>query len=199
MGTGTSSRERAGIPGLALATAILSVALASVVLAGCGASRGSAFSWLHPQSPPASWSIARLPSGAVLAYPRNWRRQHSDPGTATAALVGPTGRYLGYLNLTPRQGAETLADWASFRIDHNREDGERAVTRLAAVTGLHFLTGHGSCVKDAYTTQVGAPFIEIACLVTGTRASSVIVGAAPPDRWNQAMNVIARAISGVRT
>jgi len=199
MGTGTSSRERAGTPRLALATAILSLALASGALAGCGTSRGSAFSWLHPKSPPAAWSIARLPSGGVLAYPPNWRRQHSDPGTATAALVGPGGRYLGYLNLTPRQGAETLADWASFRIDHNREDGERTVKRLAAGTGLHFLTGHGSCVKDSYTTQIGARYIEIACLVAGTRASAVIIGAAPPDRWNQAMNVIARAISGVRT
>ena len=41
--------------------------------------------------------------------------------------------------------------------------------------------------------------IEIACLVTGAHASTVIVGAAPPGRWNQAMHVIARAISGVRT
>jgi hypothetical protein len=135
----------------------------------------------------------------VLSYPSNWHRRHSDPGTATAALVSPNGRYLGYLNLTPRQGAETLADWASFRIDHNREDGERGVTRLAIATGLHFLNGHGSCVKDAYTTQIGARYVEIACLIAGRRASSVIVGAAPPDRWNQTINVIARAISAVRT
>jgi hypothetical protein len=198
METGTSSRggELARIRRLAVAAA---VALTSIALAGCGAGHSSAFSWLHPQPPPASWRIARVPSGAELAYPPAWHRQRSDPGTASAVLTDRSGRYLGYLNVTPRQGDETLANWASFRIDHNREEGQRAVTRLAAATGLHFLTGHGSCVKDSYTTQTDARFIEIACLVAGTRGSSVIVGAAPPGSWHQMSGVIERAIEGVRT
>ena len=199
MGTGTSRVERAGIRGFAAAAAVLSVALAGIAIAGCGATQGSAFSWLHPQSPPAGWRIAHLSGGAALPYPASWRLQHGDPGTATAALIDRDGRYLGYLNLTPRQGGETLANWASFRLDHNREEGQRDVTRLAAATGLHFLTGHGSCVKDSYTTQTGDRFIELACLVAGTRATWVVVGAAPPDRWNAAMHMLERAISGVRT
>jgi hypothetical protein len=199
MGTGTSNASRAGIHRLATVAAALSVGLTGVALAGCGTSHRSAFSWLHPQAPPAGWSVARLPSGAVLAYPPNWRRQHGDPGTATAALIGPAGRYLGYLNLTPRQGDETLADWTSFRLEHNREEGQRAVTRLAEANGLRFLTGHGSCLKDSYTTQTGSRFIELACLVVGTHASSVIVAAAPPNRWDKEAPVMERAISAVRT
>jgi hypothetical protein len=198
METGISRRggEFTRIHGLAVA---LAVGLAAVALAGCGGGQDSAFSWLHPKSPPGDWRIARVPSGAELPYPPSWRRQHADPGAASAALIGPSGVYLGYLNITPRQGDETLTNWAEFRVDHNREEGDRGVKRLAAATGLHFLAGHGSCVKDAYATGTGARYIEIACLVTGTRGSSVIVGAAPPDRWGQAAPTIERAIAGVRT
>jgi hypothetical protein len=134
-----------------------------------------------------------------LAYPPSWKPQHGDPGTATAALVGSGGRFLGYLNVTPRQGAETLANWASFRIEHNGDEGDRAIRRMAAATGLHFLGGHGSCVKDAYTTAARSRYIEIACLVSGTRTESVIVGAAPPADWAAESAAIERAIEGVRT
>jgi hypothetical protein len=187
MGTGTS-KPRVGLAAIALA------------LAACGSAGGtSAFSWLHPHAPPSSWQVVRVPSRATLAFPPGWQRQHGDPGTATAAVLGPAGRFLGYLNLTPRQGDETLSDWASFRIEHNAEEGDRAVTRLAAATGLHFLTGHGSCVKDSYTTSINARYVEIACLVAGARTASVIVGAAPPDRWRAISPAIQRSISGVRT
>jgi hypothetical protein len=64
---------------------------------------------------------------------------------------------------------------------------------------LRFLTGHGSCVKDSYTTQTGSRFVEIACLVAGARAESVIVGAAPPSGWADESPTIERAIAGVRT
>lgn len=192
MGTGTS-KFRHGC------ARILSLASAAILLAACGASGHLPFSWLHPQSPPTDWTVARITSGAEFAYPASWSRQRGDPGTATAALLTPGGGFLGYLNLTPRQGAETLADWASFRIEHNGDEGDRAVTRLASATGLRFLTGDGSCVKDSYTTQTGSRFIEIACLVAGTRAESVIVGAAPPDRWSRMLRILERAIEGVRT
>jgi hypothetical protein len=113
-------------------------------------------------------------------------------------LLAGGGRYLGYLNLTPRQGDETVANWPSFRVEHNREEGDRAVTPLASATGLRFLTGHGSCVKDAYTTFTGSRFIEIACFVAGARTESVIIAAAPPASWNRMSGVIERAIEGVR-
>jgi hypothetical protein len=176
------------------------VAVAALALTGCGASQpAGAFAWLHPQPPPQGWTVARIHTGAELAYPPSWRPQHGDPGTATAALLTADGRFLGYLNLTPQQGGETMSNWASFRIGHNADDGDRSVQRLSAATGLRFRTGRGSCVKDSYVTEIGAHFIEIACLVSGSRAESVVVGAAPPDRWSQASAVIERAIEGVRT
>jgi hypothetical protein len=114
-------------------------------------------------------------------------------------LLSSDGRFLGYLNITPRQGDESLSNWSSFRVDHNQEEGDRAVTQLAAATGLHFLTGRGSCVKDSYTTRTGSRFVEIACLVAGARAQSVIVGAAPPSVWGRESGNIERAIAGLRT
>lgn len=192
MGTGTCRR------GLGLVSAV-GLAFAVLTVAGCGAKQSAAFAWLHPQSPPAGWTVARIPTGGELAYPRSWRPQHGDPGTATAALLASGGRLLGYLNLTPQQGAETLSNWASFRIEHDADEGDRSVRRLSAATGLKFLTGRGSCVKDSYMTASGSDFVEIACLVAGPRAESVVVGAAPPDRWSQVSRVIERAIEGVKT
>lgn len=195
MGTGTS-RFR----GLRIRRArSLWLVLTALFLAACGASQGSSFAWLHPQAAPPGWRVSQVPSGAVMAYPPSWHAQHGDRGTVTAALLGSGGSFLGYLNLTPRQGDETQSNWSSFRVGHNREEGDRAVTQLAAATGLHFLTGRGSCVKDSYTTQTGSRFVEIACLVAGARAQSVIVGAAPPSVWGRESGSIERAIAGVRT
>jgi hypothetical protein len=134
-----------------------------------------------------------------MAYPPSWRRIRSDRGTATAAKLTAGGGFLGYLNVTPRQGGETLANWSSFRVEHNAEEGDRGVKRLAAAGGVHFLNGHGSCVKDAYTTKTGAHYVELACLVAGTHATTVIVGAAPPAAWSSLGGTIERAISGMRT
>jgi hypothetical protein len=196
MGTGTFSRP-AGFANRLLLP-LSGVAVVAIAVAACGASASGSFSWLHPLAPPAGWTVARIPGGAELPDPPGWRREHGDRGSATAALLGPDGRFLGYLNLTPRQGAETFADWPSFRVEHNREEGDRAVRRLSSATGLHFLDGRGSCVKDSYTTQTGSRFTEIACLVGG-RAESVVVGAAPPARWSTMSGVLERAIDAVRT
>ena len=118
-----------------------------------------------------------------------------DRGTATAALLGEDRRYLGYLNVTPGQGDENLATWASFRIAHNADEGDTAVTRIAEVTGLRFRAGHASCVQDSYTTRTGARYTEVACLIAGPHAESVIVGAAPPDSWSRTSTTLERAIS----
>src|SRR6266550_8790039 len=70
------------------------------------------FRWLRPQRTPHGWKLARLPSGAAsFAYPRTWRTIRTDPGTASVALIGQSHRIRGYLNATPRQGTETLANW----------------------------------------------------------------------------------------
>jgi hypothetical protein len=166
--------------------------------AGAGAS-ARPFAWLKAQAVPAGWHVATIPSGASMAYPPAWRTGKGDPGTATAALRDTAGRFLGYLNLTTRQGPESLANWKSFRPAHNTDEGDRSVRLLSSATGLHFLTGEGSCVKDSYMTSSKVAYIEIACLVAGSRGQSVIVGAAPPSAWSQTAHAIERAIEGVRT
>jgi hypothetical protein len=158
-----------------------------------------AFAWLRPATPPAGWAQARLPSGrASLAYPPGWRSIQSDPGTVSAALLGTHGRIRGYLNATPRQGGETLANWARFRPAHNHEEGDMGVARDASARGLRFRTGSGSCVIDHYAT-VSAHYREIACLVRGSRTSTVVVGAARPGDWNRLRPALERAISSFST
>jgi hypothetical protein len=189
-----------------MAAAVLSVAL---TCAACGSSSsstttttaaatrvgGPAFLWLSPAGAPAGWSNKTIPTGATLAYPPHWRPLRSDPGTASAALLGVHGAYLGYLNATPRQGDETLANWARFRVAHNKDEGDSHIQTIAAGTNLRFRNGHGSCVQDSYATQTGAHYVEIACIVAGKRATTVIVGAAPPDVWRLVSPLIQRSIS----
>lgn len=157
------------------------------------------YAWLYPAPAPATWLHVRLGSGATMVYPPGWSVLAGDRGTATAALLDARGRYLGYLNLTPRQGQEALASWASFRPRHNASEGERDVTVMGSATALRFRSGHGSCVQDAYTTSTNTRYVEIACLVDGRRASSVIVGAALSQHWAEERPVIERAISALIT
>lgn len=157
------------------------------------------YAWLAPAPAPATWLHVRLGSGATMVYPPGWRVLAGDPNTATAALLDTRGQYLGYLNLTPRQGPEAQASWASFRSRHNVAEGEKDVTVMDSATGLRFRSGHGSCVRDAYTTSTNTRYVEIACLVDGRRASSVIVGAALSQRWAEERSVIERAISALIT
>jgi hypothetical protein len=203
MGTGTFRRS------LVLAALILG-------LAGCGAAAGGgtarsgsvrngsgasgAFSWIRPQAPPSSWKVAAIAGGAAIAYPPNWKPQHGDAGTATIALTGADEDHiLGYLNLTPRQGSETLANWSSFRVGHNGDEGDKNIKRLAVGTGLHFRDASGSCVKDSYSTISHERFIEIACLVSGRGGEVVVVAAAPPESWASESGTLERAIEGIRT
>jgi hypothetical protein len=153
------------------------------------------FGWLRPGPAPAGWRVARIPSGAAMPYPPGWGRVSGDQGTATAVLVNAGRGFSGYLNLTPRQGDESLRNWGSFRVGHNAHEGDRGIRTLAVSASLRFRTGRGRCVRDAYTTGGGSRFIELACLVDGKKATSVIVGAAPPRLWARMSPVIERAIS----
>jgi hypothetical protein len=159
-----------------------------------------AFRWLHPRPAPRGWKLARLPSGAAtFAYPKTWRPIRTDPGTASVALIGHARSIRGYLNATPRQGTETLANWPSFRIQHLREEESSTDVRLiASAHGLRFRSGRGSCVIDSYRTS-RTRYREIACLVAGSRTSSVLVGAAPSKTWGQQAETIERAIASLRT
>ena len=186
------------LPGLALA-AVLAVA-------GCGGATGAGghapaggFAWLRPAPPPPSWKVARLPSGAAaLAYPPGWRLIRTDPGTVSAALLGPHRRIRGYLNATPRSGAETLANWGRFRPAHNREEGDRSVVTELAATRLRFRAGTGSCVVDHYAT-VSARYREIACIVRGSRATTVVVAAALPRDWVRLEPALRRSVASFST
>jgi hypothetical protein len=188
-------RQTRGTVGLAVvaAAAVLLVA----ALAGCGGpGRGRAsgsFDWLRPASPPTGWNVARTSGGAMLAYPPGWTPIKTDPGTASVALLGGGERIDGYLNATPRQGTETLADWSRFRPQHNQGEGDRGV-RLVAATTARFRTGRGACVIDTYATSK-ASYREIACLVSGPSSSAVVVAAAPIALWDQQAATLQRAVS----
>jgi hypothetical protein len=169
-----------------------------MVLAGCGGSARSRasgpFAWLKPASPPSGWNVARTQAGAMLAYPPGWTPIKTDPGTASVALLGGGGQIDGYLNTTPRQGNETLADWSRFRPQHNQGEGDRGVRLVAATTAGRFRSGRGACVIDTYTTSK-ASYREIACLVSGQGSSTVVVAAAPTVLWDQRAATLQRAVS----
>src|ERR1700729_2487721 len=182
----------------ALALAGLTAVLLIVALAGCGGSgrdpASGPFGWLRPASPPTGWNVARTQGGAVLAYPPGWKPLKTDPGTASMALLGGGERIDGYLNATPRQGNETLADWNRFRPQHNQDEGERDVRVLATTTTALFRSGRGACVIDNYTPSK-ASYREIACLVSGPGSSAVVVAAAPIALWDQQAATLQRAVS----
>jgi hypothetical protein len=159
----------------------------------------AAFNWLAPAPAPVSWSSLHLPeSPASLLVPPGWHAAHGDPGTKTAETKSADGDIDGYLNVTPQQGKETLANWSEFRLDHNEEEGNREDTLEAAVTGVPFPQGKGSCVLDSYRTSTDRHYREIACIVAG-RATSVIVGAAPPSLWAGESSEIEHAIASFET
>jgi hypothetical protein len=181
-----------------LVAVIIAAVVLIVGLAGGGESSdrrpSGPFAWLHPTAPPAGWHVARIPDGATLPYPPGWRAIRTDPGTASVALLGNGDRIDGYLNATPKQGAETLANWSRFRPEHNRGEGDRGVRLIASSSDLNFRAGRGSCVIDDYTTSK-ATYREIACLVSGPRSTAVVVAAAPTSLWHQQATTLERAVS----
>lgn len=195
---GSRRRVRALVAALALAGAATLAACGSSDHEGSGPAAPAnpqAFSWLHPAPQPAGWRVRPLPSGkATLAYPSNWRLTRTDPGTVTATLKRG-GEIAGYLNITPQGGDETLANWASFRPAHNTGEGDEDLVPLASDTGLRFRGGGGSCVSDRYATDTGHHYREIACIVRGSTATTVIVGAAPVAHWADVAPTLERAVT----
>jgi len=193
------------------------VLLAGCSLASCGGSSTSShptpagpplgragyaggYGWLRPAAAPRGWHSATIASGeATLFYPPRWKPLRGDVGTVTAALRDSWGTYIGYLNVTPRQGLEQLHGWADFRTSRNRGDGDRSVRQTAAAEGLRFARARGSCVTDDYLSRVGANrYREIACIVAGERATSVFVGAALLRDWPRIAPALRRAASAFR-
>jgi hypothetical protein len=190
MATGTSralaSKAASGI----LAASLLAAALVALLLGARGSSgsrtaaRGARprsaagvrhFPALAASLQPRGWAMTTIASGgATLFHPANWKQISGDRGTTSFALRDRRGRYLAYLNITPRQGAEQLAGWASFRVARNREEGDREVRWVAAAENLRLRDARGSCVIDDYLSRVGAnAYRELACIVTGHRFTDV--------------------------
>jgi hypothetical protein len=152
-----------------------------------------------PRSAPAGWHRSALADGGgVLAYPPAMHLVEGDRGTVSAAQLNRSGRYLLYLNATPRQGDETLQNWPSFRVSHLLDDDASVAHELASTIGVRFLGGGtGTCVSDTYVTKVGAHhFTEIACFVLGLKSASVIIAAAPTASWTSSSSLLRRAIAG---
>ena len=156
-----------------------------------------AFSWLRPApAPKTSTSVTIASGGATLSYPSNWKPIPGDRGTVTAALRDSRGLYRGYLNVTPRQGAEQLAGWAAFRTRRNMQEGDQRTRILAAAENLRLASARGSCVVDDYLSRVGShPYREVACIFTGNRYTNVFVGAALMRDWPTLGRVVERAAS----
>jgi hypothetical protein len=188
-------RMRAAIGLSAVGAGVVALIIALASAGGTSPRRASGpFAWLRPASPPADWHVARTPNGAALAYPPGWTAIRTDPGTASVALRGNGGLIDGYLNVTPKQGAETLANWSRFRPRKNRAEGDRNVRLLAATSKARFRSARGSCVIDTYTTAL-TTYREIACLVSGPGSSDVVVAAAPAALWQQRSAALERAVS----
>ena len=194
MTTPTVRRVRYAAAALAAVAAIAAIVIAA---AQPGRPAGRAFPSLHPVAAPAGWTRTALPNGtAVLSYPPALHPVTGDKGTVSAAQVGPGGMFQLYLNATPRQGEETLAHWAAFRLRFLRADSAANAHLDTAAQRVRFRGGTGSCVIDDYTTRFGAHhFQEIACLVQGRHSGSVIVAAAPAASWAQARSLLLRTVA----
>jgi hypothetical protein len=160
-------------------------------------SRLGSFAWLASTAPPATWARLAVPSGlGTLHSPPGFHTVDGDPGTLSVALRSAAGTYLGYLNVTPHQGDETLRDWAAFRLSHLREDDAASVHEDAMVTALRTATGARSCVTDDYVTTVGRHrFHEVACYVMSGSVRGVVVATTPWDDPAHVWTELERAVA----
>lgn len=192
----------------AIAAAAVAIALAGCQSSSAGTAGGSGHDQAKPPAAvrltarpaPAGWPTARLPGGkAVVAYPPVMRRVRSDAGAVSVAQFTRSGAYVKYLNVTPRQGDETLADWPHFRIEHLTDEDASSARVLAESHGIKFLGGTGTCVLDTYVTRVKSHhYTELACFVRGAGTASVIVAAAPAAAWASQSVVLMRAVAAYR-
>lgn len=132
----------------------------------------------------------------MLSYPPSLHRISGDADAVSVARLSPDGAFLLYLNATPRQGDESLRNWAAFRLGLLRSDNASSAHEDAAATAVRFRGGIGSCVIDDYVSRIGGHhYEEIACLAQGRTGASVIVAAAPAAQWSTARPVLTRAVA----
>jgi len=153
------------------------------------------FAWLRPSAAPADWKIARLPSRkAQLAYPPRWRAIRTDPGTffrGAAGMARPHPR-LPQRNAPVRRRDTRQLGQLSPCPQPRR--GRRDVVRDASAVGLRFRSGTGACVID-HCASTSARYKEIACIVRGTRATTVVVAAARPADRTRLAPQLQRAVA----
>jgi len=167
-----------------------------ISIGGCGGVRqNTPFGWLALGPAPSTWSPAGTVSGGALPRPPGWRQERGDKGSVSFVELGHHGAVSGYLNATPRSGGERLENWTRFRPTHNAQEGDRQVRTLSGADELRVRTARASCVVDQYSTRLSA-YRELACLIDDARGSTVVLGAAPPERWAAELPVIERAIAG---
>jgi hypothetical protein len=183
--------------GLALAAAGAALAFAFGPARSATPTRTLDRATLVPAPAPPGWHHLALPNGtAVLFYPPTMHRVSGDSDAVSAARLGPDGQYLLYLNATPRQGQESLRNWASYRLRFLRSDDASRASLDGAAGNQPFRGGTGSCVIDHYVTRVLAHrYTELACLVQGRTGASVIVAAAPTALWPSARAILTQAVS----
>jgi hypothetical protein len=186
------TRVTVGLVGLAVGVAVLIAAIAGSGNPAHRRASGS-FAWLRPAAAPAGWKIARTAGGSTFSYPPGWQAIKTDAGTTSVALLRGAS-IVAYVNATPKQGSETLANWTRFRTGHNRGEGDRTVRVEASISNAPFRSGRASCVIDTYRTSKAA-YREIACLVSGPGSSAVVVAAAPIRLWNHEAVALERAAS----
>jgi hypothetical protein len=174
------------------------LALAATTAPVCAAA--GPFAWLSPSVPPAGWKQITLPTKVgVLSIPPLLRLVKGDPNAVSAAQTDSRGNFLAYVNATPKEGSESLANWSSFRLSHLREETAASVRTIAAAKNLPFRGGHGSCVIDVYVTRVKHhAYHEIACYVSGAKAGSVVIAAAPPTQWARVSKTLERVVASYR-
>jgi hypothetical protein len=191
--SGWKGRSGLAWSGIGLAGVVVAAVTAFVL----GNSPSQPFPSLTPRAAPAGWSRLALPNGtAVLSYPPATRPVAGDRDAVSVAERDTSGAVALYLNATPRQGDESLRNWATFRLSRLTADDASSAHKISSASGVRFRGGTGSCVMDDYITRAGAHhYQEIACLVQGRTGASVIVAAALTAQWKQARPVLEQAVA----
>jgi hypothetical protein len=171
---------------------------ALVAAADAAGSRAAAFRWFAAAPAPATWRHHALPPDAGLLYfPATFVDGHDRDGVAREQLGGH-GSVLVYLDVSRKQGRESLSDWPSYRLRLVRGESND-VHEDGHVFGLPFRGGRGSCVLDDYRTRVqDHHYREIACFVQGGRYASVLIAAALESQWVRAVTTLERAVDAYR-
>jgi hypothetical protein len=174
------------------------VPAAFVAVADAAGSRAAGFRWFSPAAAPATWRHRTLPPDAgILYYPATFVDSHDKDGVARERLGGH-GSVLDYLDVSPKQGPESLRDWPSYRLELVRAESND-VHEDGHAFGLRFRGGTGSCVLDDYRTRVeNHHYREIACFVQGHKHATVLIAAALESEWARAAKTLERAVDAYR-